>query len=66
MDRNDRVFFDMRVLHGLGHILVQYLYDGPDLDSIGLDSRDGNWVGDDPKSSKTRKCKRKYNRNCKW
>jgi hypothetical protein len=56
----------MRVLHGLGHILVQYLYDGPDLDSIGLDSKDGNWVGDDPKSSKTRKCKRKYNRNCKW
>jgi hypothetical protein len=28
--------------------------------STGVDSRDGNTVGDDRKSSKTRKCKRKY------
>ena len=32
--------------------------DGGDLVSTGVDSRDGNTVGDDRKSSKTSKCKR--------
>jgi hypothetical protein len=31
---------------------INDLYDGPAMVSTGVDNRDGNWVGDDPKSSK--------------
>ena len=38
----------------------QFPYDGPVMVSTGVDSRDGNTVGDDRKSSKTSKCKSIY------
>ena len=37
---------------------LQFLIDGDAMVSTGVDSRDGNGVGDDSKSSKTSKCKR--------
>jgi hypothetical protein len=35
-------------------------YNGPAMVSTGIDIEDGNSVGDDCKSSKNSKCKRKY------
>jgi hypothetical protein len=45
-----------------GTLLIgnENLYDGPAMVSTGVDNRDGNTVGDDCKSSKKRKCKRRY------
>jgi hypothetical protein len=39
-------------------VYLQFLIDGDALVSTGVDSRDGNTVGDDRKSSKLSKCKR--------
>jgi hypothetical protein len=42
------------------HFSTKFLYDGPAMVSTGVDSRDGNTVGDDCKSSKFSKCKSIY------
>jgi hypothetical protein len=41
-------------------VLVKTLPNGPAMVSTGVDSRDGNTVGDDRKSSKSSKCKSIY------
>jgi len=55
----------MKVENGLitiSRLEIKNTFDGGAPVSIGLDIRDGNSVGDDCKSSKTRKCNRKYKR----
>ena len=49
--------FDSAQLH---HKSILCFYDGADQVSTGWDSRDGNTVGDDRKSSKSSKCKSIY------